>query len=125
MAWNAPHGPEVAGAWAHDNGTAGLDVVGVVGLATDRVGITGDRHAVLGGDAVAVEQADRPLEATGRVGREVGGTRGFDSGGLVPEGVVGVDQGVVVEVVDDPVCVDLMTTFIAEHPDLWNEDIGE
>ena len=35
------------------------------------------------------------------------------------------DQGVVVEVVDDPVCVDLMTTFIAEHPDLWNEDIGE
>ena len=35
------------------------------------------------------------------------------------------NQGVVVEVVDDPVCVDLMTTFIAEHPDLWNEDIGE
>ena len=35
------------------------------------------------------------------------------------------DQGVVVEVVDDPVCVDLMTTFIAEHPDLWNEDSGE
>jgi len=27
--------------------------------------------------------------------------------------------------VDDPVCVDLMTIFIAEHPDLWNEDIGE
>ena len=35
------------------------------------------------------------------------------------------DQGVVVEVVDDPVCVDLMATFIPEHPDLWNEDIGE
>jgi cytosine deaminase len=35
------------------------------------------------------------------------------------------DQGVVVEVVDDPVCVDLMTIFIAKHPDLWNEDIGE
>ena len=35
------------------------------------------------------------------------------------------DQGVVVEVVDAPVCVALMTTFIAEHPDLWNEDIGE
>ena len=35
------------------------------------------------------------------------------------------DQGVVVEIVDDPVCVDLMATFIAEHPDLWNEDIGE
>ena len=35
------------------------------------------------------------------------------------------DHGVVVEVLDDSVCVELMTTFIAEHPDLWNEDIGE
>jgi len=35
------------------------------------------------------------------------------------------DHGVVVEVLDDTVCVELMTTFIAEHPDLWNEDIGE
>ena len=35
-----------------------------------------------------------------------------------------LDQGVVGEVVDDPVCVDLMTACIAEHPDLWNEDIG-
>jgi len=26
---------------------------------------------------------------------------------------------------DDTVCVELMATFIAEHPDLWNEDIGE
>jgi len=35
------------------------------------------------------------------------------------------DEGVVVEVIDDPECVELMTTFIAEHPELWNEDIGE
>jgi cytosine deaminase len=28
-------------------------------------------------------------------------------------------------IMDDPECVDLMTTFIAEHPDLWFEDIGE
>ena len=35
------------------------------------------------------------------------------------------DHGVVVEVLDDTVCVELMVTFIAEHPDLWNEDIGE
>ena len=35
------------------------------------------------------------------------------------------DHGVVVEVLDDTVCVELMSTFIAEHPDLWNEDIGE
>ena len=31
-----------------------------------------------------------------------------------------------VEVVDvsDPDCIQLMRTFIHEHPDLWNEDIG-
>lgn len=34
-------------------------------------------------------------------------------------------RGVVVEVVQDPRCIRLMEQFIAEHPDLWNEDIGE
>ena len=34
-------------------------------------------------------------------------------------------EGVVVEVVDDAGCIELMTTFIAANPDLWNEDIGE
>jgi creatinine deaminase len=34
-------------------------------------------------------------------------------------------EGVVVEVLDDEACVELMTTFIAANPDLWNEDIGE
>jgi creatinine deaminase len=34
-------------------------------------------------------------------------------------------RGVEVDVVDDPRCVELMTRFIAEHSDLWNEDIGE
>ena len=34
-------------------------------------------------------------------------------------------EGVVVEVLDDEACVELMTTFIAADPDLWNEDIGE
>ena len=33
--------------------------------------------------------------------------------------------GVAVEVLDDEACVELMTTFIATDPDLWNEDIGE
>jgi cytosine deaminase len=33
-------------------------------------------------------------------------------------------RGVVVEVVQDPRCIDLMRRFIAEHPALWNEDIG-
>ncbi len=34
-------------------------------------------------------------------------------------------RGVQVEVVDDPECVAMMSEFIAAHPDLWNEDIGE
>ena len=34
------------------------------------------------------------------------------------------EHGVEVVVLDDPLCVDLMTAFIAEHPALWNEDIG-
>jgi len=34
-------------------------------------------------------------------------------------------NGVVVEVLDDPRCVDMMSDFIAAHPDLWHEDIGE
>lgn len=33
-------------------------------------------------------------------------------------------QGVDLEIVDDPVCVQLMTDFIAAKPELWNEDIG-
>jgi cytosine deaminase len=33
-------------------------------------------------------------------------------------------RGVAVEVVQDPRCVELMTRFIRERPDLWNEDIG-
>ena len=34
-------------------------------------------------------------------------------------------RGVEVEVVDDAECVAMMTEFIATHPQLWNEDIGE
>jgi cytosine deaminase len=33
-------------------------------------------------------------------------------------------RGVQVEVLDDPRCLDMMSDFIAEHPALWNEDIG-
>jgi len=35
------------------------------------------------------------------------------------------ENGVEVVVVDDQRCVDLMTTFIEEHPELWFEDIGQ
>jgi cytosine deaminase len=33
-------------------------------------------------------------------------------------------RGVTVSVLQNPDCIRLMTTFIREHPALWNEDIG-
>jgi creatinine deaminase len=33
-------------------------------------------------------------------------------------------NGIVVEVLADPACVELMTSFIREKPELWHEDIG-
>ena len=33
-------------------------------------------------------------------------------------------QGVRVDVVQDAECIQLMQKFIAENPNLWNEDIG-
>ena len=35
------------------------------------------------------------------------------------------ERGVVLAIVDDAECVRLMREFIAAHPALWNEDIGE
>ena len=34
-------------------------------------------------------------------------------------------RGVEVTVLQDPRCIEMMTTFIAAHPELWSEDIGE
>ena len=34
------------------------------------------------------------------------------------------ENGVEVVVLDDSGCISLMTDFIAQHPELWNEDIG-
>lgn len=34
-------------------------------------------------------------------------------------------RGVAIDVVQDPECIALMEEFIAAHPELWNEDIGE
>lgn len=34
-------------------------------------------------------------------------------------------RGVEVEVVHNKECIDLMTQFINDSPELWNEDIGE
>jgi cytosine/creatinine deaminase len=34
-------------------------------------------------------------------------------------------RGVIVEVLQDSDCIGLMRSFIAAHPELWNEDIGE
>jgi len=33
-------------------------------------------------------------------------------------------RGVSVEVAQDPACIEMMKSFIAERPELWNEDIG-
>ena len=33
-------------------------------------------------------------------------------------------RGVSVDVVQDEACIEMMETFIAERPELWNEDIG-
>src|SRR5262249_13527699 len=34
------------------------------------------------------------------------------------------DRGVVVDVLQDPDCIEQMRQFILQHPALWNEDIG-
>ncbi|OOL32529.1 cytosine deaminase [Rhodococcus rhodochrous] len=34
------------------------------------------------------------------------------------------EHGVEVTVLNDRRCIDMMATFVAEHPDLWHEDIG-
>ena len=33
-------------------------------------------------------------------------------------------RGVMVEVLQDPRCIEMMRAFIAAKPGLWNEDIG-
>jgi cytosine deaminase len=33
-------------------------------------------------------------------------------------------NGIQVDVVQDPECIQIMTDFIKTHPELWNEDIG-
>lgn len=34
------------------------------------------------------------------------------------------ELGVEIVVLDDPACTELLATFIADHDELWNEDIG-
>ncbi len=34
-------------------------------------------------------------------------------------------RGLTLEVLNDPQCIEMMTNFIADKPELWNEDIGE
>lgn len=35
-----------------------------------------------------------------------------------------LSNGIEIEVVQDPECIQLMTEFIRANPRLWNEDIG-
>lgn len=50
----------------------------------------------------------------------VGESRSFQGGGAWLR-----EQGFNVVDLDDPACVEMMSTFIAENPAVWNEDIGE
>jgi len=34
-------------------------------------------------------------------------------------------RGLTLEVLNDPKCIEMMTQFITDKPELWNEDIGE
>lgn len=34
-------------------------------------------------------------------------------------------KGLTLEVLNDPECIEMMTSFIRDRPELWNEDIGE
>ncbi|MGH8982220.1 MAG: nucleoside deaminase, partial [Acidimicrobiales bacterium] len=34
------------------------------------------------------------------------------------------EHGVEVHVLDDPECTELLGAFVAQHPELWHEDIG-
>src|SRR5215475_7056638 len=34
-------------------------------------------------------------------------------------------QGLILEIVQNPVCIKLMRDFISRYPELWNEDIGD
>ncbi len=34
-------------------------------------------------------------------------------------------RGVSLQVLNDPTCIEMMKRFIADNPELWNEDIGE
>jgi cytosine/creatinine deaminase len=34
-------------------------------------------------------------------------------------------NSVEISVLDEPRCIEMMNEFIADHPELWNEDIGE
>ena len=57
-----------------------------------------------------------------RSGRLAGGGRLPASRELARD--LGMSRGVVVEVLNDPVCERLLADFIREHPALWDEDIG-
>jgi cytosine deaminase len=35
------------------------------------------------------------------------------------------DRGLALEIFQDETCIGMMRDFIAAHPELWNEDIGE
>jgi cytosine deaminase len=98
--------------------------------------------AVLHGEMDALEQAGRQPAAVYRASvlYTTLSPCAMCSGAIllygIPRVVIGENQtfigeeahlrsrGVEVTVLQDPVCIELMTQFIRDHPQLWNEDVG-
>ena len=99
--------------------------------------------AILHGEMDAIESAGRQPAAVYRESRiyTTLSPCAMCSGAIllfgIPEVIVGENRtfvgeeallrsrGVTVTLLDDQECVRMMSAFIAEHPELWNEDIGE
>lgn len=99
--------------------------------------------AILHGEMDAIENAGRQPAAVYRESRiyTTLSPCAMCSGAIllfgIPEVIVGENRtfvgeeallrsrGVTVTLLDDQECVRMMSAFIAEHPELWNEDIGE
>ena len=98
--------------------------------------------AILHGEMDAIENAGRQPAAVYRESRiyTTLSPCAMCSGAIllfgIPEVIVGENRtfvgeeallrsrGVTVTLLDDQECVRMMSAFIAEHPELWNEDIG-
>jgi cytosine deaminase len=140
---------EIAKAQARAGLAEGGIPIGAALAVDDRVlGAGHNRRVQLGspirhGETDALEMAGRQAAATYRMATMATTLSPCDmcTGAIllyeIPRVVIGENRtflggedylrsrGVDVVVLDDPECVEMMESFIAAHPELWNEDIGE